>query len=152
MEKEARQNRASIWIGCAVLFLVSLGVVFWVFGSQSPEPKRYIAENFTAPGQQLQIYRDFYCFPADTGAERTKALSIGFGRKVIHAEVFLSGFNLSTSGGPLNNVGRVRADANIMSIHGNYVTLELIYALANDGAAQTEACIGYTILAITTTE
>lgn len=156
MLRGKRCKRAGLWLGVAVGILLTLNLVFWVLGQQTGGLRSFATAAFGDSGQRLEFRRNFYCWPSSDAEERVHRITIGFGnRKVLHAEAFLSGFNVWDRFASLTTVNRVRADASIVEIAGNKVVLELTYAFSSSSEKprfSTEACIGWTVLAITVPE
>lgn len=150
--REGKLQTVGLWVGVVVAVLLIVNLI-WVFGQQSGDAKRFASETFGNSNQKLNFTRDFYCWPSSDEKERFHRITIGYGdRKVLHAEAFLSGFNVWDRFASLTTVDQVRAEANIVSITGNQVVVELVYAFSSSlekPRFSTEACIGWTVLAIT---
>lgn len=151
MIRQHQWQTVSFWLAVGLLFSISL--FFWGVGQQTSGVRTFTTASLGDSQQKLEFHRDFYCFPASDEKERTRRITVGFGnRKVLHAEAFLSGFNVWYRFGSLTTVDQVRADANIVSVTGNQVVLELTLAFSSSlekPRFSTEGCIGWTVLAIT---
>lgn len=155
MFQKGKWKTTGLWIGVAVGVLLILNLVFWVLGQQTGQPRGFTTAAFDGSGQSLQFRRNYYCWPETLGAkDGVHEINVGFGdRRVLHAEAFLSGFNVWSSPHPLPNLDRVRAEAEILSIEDNKARLRLTYAFSFQPTETpdfvTAACIDWTVLAIT---
>lgn len=152
MSREGKWQAVSLWVGVVIAVLLIVNLV-WAFGQQSGQPTKFSTSTFGDSNQKLEFQRNFYCWPSSDEKERVKQVTIDYGnRRVLHAEAFLSGFNVWDRFASLTTVDQVRADATIVSITNNRVVLELVYAFSSSlekPRFSTEACIGWTVLAIT---
>jgi hypothetical protein len=117
-----------------------------------------------ASGEKLEFLRDYACFGEDRAGERTTFKVIEFSQEVVFAEIFLSGFNMwYTREGHDHEVMQLRVDAWIEQIghkagsedfmSDRNVKIKLMYVMTDEDTSDSddfnEACIGFTVVALT---
>lgn len=129
--------------------------------------KTWTSPAFGQAGECLEFIRGAVNFGERKAGDETPypgppGAVVKFSRPVLHAEVFLSGFNLWQTRGGDSEVAQIRVDAHVESIgygdpdspdYGKKVALDLVYSLRDEDPTGSEdyndAWIGFTVLGVT---